>query len=140
MNKTGILKTTVKSLIALLLFSLVLEINEKNFFNYLIFVGFWLLMTFIYELIKYSMHFEINNDTIEIKGILKHNVISFRTVKDVFITTGILQTRFKLSSVYLVQESRTVPLRDLTNGQEVLNAIESRIGKKPTDLSIPDPK
>ncbi len=140
MNKTGILKTTIKSLIALLLFSLVLEINEKNLLNYLIFIGFWLLMTFIYELIKYSMHFEINEDNIEIKGILKHNVISFRTVKDVFITTGILQTRFKLSSVYLVQENRTIPLRDLTNGPEVLNAIESRIGKKPTDLSIPDPK
>ncbi len=137
MNKTGMFKTTIKSFITLLLFSLVLEINERNIYNYLIFVASWMIMTFIYEIIKYSTKIEITTNGISFTGLFKHSFVNFKTVKDAFLTKGILQARFKLSSVYLVQEKRTIPLRDLKDGPEVLNKIESSIGKKQTDFSSP---
>lgn len=135
MNKKPIIKTTIKSIIALLVFSLVLEINSKNFDNYLIFVASWLFVTFIYEASKYSVIISINENGVEIKGFFKHNFINFKTIKDVFLTSGILQKRFNLYSVYLVQEKRTIPLRDLTNGVQVLNQIEVAIGKKKTEFT-----
>lgn len=135
MNKKGIIKTTLKSVIALLAFSAVLEINSSNFGNYLIFVGAWMILTALYEVYKYSTKYNIGDEGLEIFSPLKKKVISYNTVNDVFLTNGILQTRFHLSSVYVIQGNKATAIRDLTNGETVLNQIEDHIGRKRTDLS-----
>ncbi len=134
MNKNGILKTTIKSVIALLAFSAVLEINSKNLNNYLIFVGVWMLLTVLYELYKYSTRYLLREDGVEIVSPLRKKFISYSSINDAFLTTGFLQKRFHLSSVYMIQGKVAIAMRDLVHGESVLNQIEDHLGRKRTEF------
>jgi membrane protein YdbS with pleckstrin-like domain len=135
MNKPGIEKTTIKSLFALAVFSVVLEINSRTIYNYLIFVGVWILLTAIYETYKYSTRFVLTDNGLEIKSPMKFRVIPYSKINDAFLVSGFLQKRFKLTSVYVVLQKNAVGLRDVKRGEELLNDIEDRIGRKRTDFS-----
>lgn len=135
MNKPGIEKTTIKSLFALAIFSVVLEINSRTIYNYLIFVGVWILITAIYEAYKYSTRFALTDNGLEIKSPMKFRVIPYSRINDAFLVSGFLQKRFKLTSVYVVLQKNAVGLRDIKEGEELLNDIEDRIGRKRTDFS-----
>ncbi len=131
MNKSGIEKTTIKSLIALLIFSSVLEIRISNLSNYFIFVLAWLIVTALYEFYKYSSNYIIGDKGVTIKTLMKENLIPYGSLVDVFLVNGFLQKRFALSSVYLVKQNTTIPIRDIKNGEAVLGDIQMRIGKSP---------
>jgi membrane protein YdbS with pleckstrin-like domain len=135
MNKPGIEKTTIKSLFALAVFSVVLEINSRTIYNYLIFVGVWILLTAIYEAYKYSTRFALSDNGLEIRTPLKYRVIPYSKINDAFLVSGFLQKRFKLSSVYVVMQKNAVGLRDLMGGEGILNDIEDRIGRKRTEFN-----
>ncbi|MCY0852423.1 MAG: PH domain-containing protein [Thermoplasma acidophilum] len=133
MNKRGYAKTTIKSLIALLIFSSVIEISSKNIYNYLIFVATWLGLTAIYEVYKYSTKYTLEDDGVHVKSPLKSNLIYYHNIRDVFMTEGFLQRRFGLSSVYIITPKEAIAVRDLNNGKEFLNLIEDHIGRTRTD-------
>ena len=141
MNKPGIEKTTVKSLFALAVFSVVLEINSRTIYNYLIFAGIWLMLTAIYEAYKYSTKYDLTESGLEIKSFMKYRVIPYSRINDAFLVSGFLQKRFHLSSVYVVLARNAVGIRDVRRGEELLNDIEDRIGRRRTDFKEQhDPK
>jgi len=135
MNKQGIEKTTIKSAIALLVFSLVLEISAKNFTDYLIFVGIWFGMTVAYEFYKYTSRHMLMDEGIQIKTIFKTSLIYYFNIRDVFIIEGFLQRRFGLSSVYIVTPKGAIAFRDVRDGRTLLNEIEDKIGRERTRLN-----
>ena len=132
MNKHGIEKTTLKSVIALLVFSAVLEISAKNLTDYLIFVGIWFAMTLAYEAYKYSSKFDLTAEGIQMTKFFKKSLIYYFNIKDAFIIEGMLQKRFGLSSVYVITPRGTIGIRDTENGKKLLNDIEEHIGKEKT--------
>ena len=134
MNKHGIEKTTLKSVLALLVFSTVLEISAKNLTDYLIFVGIWFAMTFAYEAYKYSSKFDLTTEGIQITTFFKKSLIYYFNIKDAFIIEGFLQKRFALSSVYIVTARGAIGIRDTENGKELLNEIEEHIGREKTEF------
>ena len=85
MNKHGIEKTTLKSVIALLVFSAVLEISAKNLTDYLIFVGIWFAMTLAYEAYKYSSKFDLTAEGIQMTTFFKKSLIYYFNIYDAFI-------------------------------------------------------
>ena len=130
MNKNGILKTTIKSMIALLVFSSVLEISSRTLENYLIFVGIWLIITLLYELYKYSTRYSLTERGVLIKSPIRTNLVAYPTIKEVFKVQGYLQKKFGLASVYVVTQKGVIAVRDLTDGNTFLEQVRSRIGKK----------
>lgn len=130
MNNRGIKKTTIKSLIVLALFSLVLEISSKTIINYLIFVALWLIVTMAYELYKYSTKYSIIAEGVTIKSPIKSKIIYNSSIKETFIVEGYLQKKFGLSSVYLVTHNGVIALRDITDGRNFLDSVNRGIGKE----------
>lgn len=129
MNNRGIKKTTIKSLIALALFSIVLEISSKTIVNYLVFVALWLTGTFLYELYKYATKYSITGDGVAIKSPIKSRIIYNSKIKETFIVEGYLQKKFGLSSVYLVTHNGVIAIRDITDGQNFLDSVKKGLGK-----------
>ncbi|WP_393972001.1 hypothetical protein OXIME_000600 [Oxyplasma meridianum] len=133
MNKPGIKKTTIKSLIALAIFSLVLEISSKTIIKYLLFVALWLFATFLYELYKYSTKYSITVEGVSIRSLIKSKFIYNSNVKETFIVEGYLQKKFGLSSVYLVTNNGVIAIRDISYGRNFLEKVNKGIGKEPMD-------
>jgi membrane protein YdbS with pleckstrin-like domain len=133
MNSQGYKKTTIKSLIALALFSLVLEISSKTILNYLIFVTLWITMTILYEIYKYAAIYSITDRGVFIKTPIKSRLVTYSQMKETFIVEGYLQKRFGLSSVYLVTSKGVMALRDLNDGNAFLKEVNRKLGMEQID-------
>ncbi len=129
MNSQGYKKTTIKSLIALAVFSLVLEISSRTIINYLIFVAIWFVMTILYEVYKYAAEYAATESGVIIKTPIKSKFVTFPQIKEAFIVEGYLQKKFGLASVYLVTSKEVLALRDLKDGQAFLNEVNRKLGK-----------
>ncbi len=134
MNRQGIEKTTIKSVIALLVFSAVLEINAKNIVDYLIFVVLWFAMTVVYEFYKYTSTHLLTDEGVQMKTIFKTRLVYYFNIRDAFIVEGFLQRRFGLSSVYVVTPKGAIGIRDVKDGRILLNEIEARMGRERTSF------
>ncbi|MEM0121487.1 MAG: PH domain-containing protein [Thermoprotei archaeon] len=97
-------KTFVKGVIALALFSLLLEVNTSNILNYLIFVGVSLALIALYAGYKHATVYTIDDEGVVLYSPLRRTPkrIVFSDVVDISVSQGVLAKRFDCGSVFLI--------------------------------------
>jgi uncharacterized membrane protein YdbT with pleckstrin-like domain len=134
-------KTFVKGVIALALFSLLLEVNESNILNYLLFVGVSVGLIAGYAGYKHATTYTIDDDGITVNPPLRRNPkrVEYTNILDITVSQGFLAKRFDCGSVYLVLKSGkggyallgggyAEALRDIPHPQQVYQTISNMLG------------
>ncbi len=133
-------KTFLKGVIAIVVFSVFLDIGPSNFTNYLIFLSISLGALVIYALVKRQSSFDLMEDKIEIKRLFgKSNTVAYRDILDISISQGILARRFKCGTVYLVLKQgrgsvkvmgggTAEQLQDIPDPNHIFELVSDRLG------------
>jgi hypothetical protein len=123
----GIEKTLLKITILVVVFSVFLEINNKNILNYFIFLGVVYILSLFYILFKMSYKVEIYDDHLFIKNFFISHTIKYKNIKDFFITEGYLQKKFSLHSIYIITNTKNYLLKDLPDAEKIHDNIEMEL-------------
>lgn len=120
-------KTLLKITILVAVFSVFLEINNKNILNYLIFLGVIYLISMLYIMFKMSYKVEVYDDHIFIKNFFVSHTVRYKNIKDFFITEGYLQRKFGLHSIYIITRTKNYLLKDLPDAEKIHQNIEMEL-------------
>lgn len=134
-------KTLVKGIIAVGLFSLLLDINASNILNYLIFLAASLCAVAGYAAYKHATVYTIDDGGVTLKSPLRQKTrrIEFSDIADITLSQGFLAKRFGCGSVFLVLKKGrgsyaivgggyAEALRDVPNPQAVYELISNMLG------------
>jgi uncharacterized membrane protein YdbT with pleckstrin-like domain len=134
-------KTFVKGVIALALFSLLLEVNASNLVNYLIFLAVSLALIAGYAGYKHATVYTIDEEGITLQPPLHRppKRVEFSNVLDISVSQGFLAKRFGCGSVYLVLKKGrggyallgggfAEALRDIPQPEQVREHISEMLG------------
>jgi uncharacterized membrane protein YdbT with pleckstrin-like domain len=132
-------KTLVKGLIAIALFSILLQIRASNLANYMIFVLISFTLAAAYAAMKRSNRYIVSEEGITIKTLFRApRVISYSDIADLSLSQGTLAKRFNCGSVFillkghpdliLMNRNSVTVLRDVENPSRVFDTIASRLG------------
>lgn len=134
-----VLKTFLKGVIAVAVFSVFLQINPSTIVNYLIFLALALSAAAVLSLVKRQTTFAIDDDGIHIKRMFqKANLIKFENIYDMSVAQGILAKRFNCGTVFLILKSGRGSVRimgggvaekleDVRDPNGVIEALSSRL-------------
>ena len=101
-----VLKTFVKGLIAVAIFSVFLQINPKTYFNYLIFLGLSIGLVGMVVIVKGRSVFVIDDDGIKVKRFMKSlNLVNYDNILDMSVSQGMLARRFNCGTVFFILKS-----------------------------------
>lgn len=134
-------KTFVKGLIAVALFSLLLDINASNLPNYFIFLAVSLGLISAYAGYKHATLYTIDDDGITVRNPISRTSkrIEFSNISDLTISQGFLAKRFGCGSVFLILKrgrgsyalmggGYAEALRDIPNPQAIYELISNMLG------------
>jgi len=134
-----VLKTFLKGVIAVAVFSVFLEINPNTIVNYLIFLVLALSAAAALSFVKRQTIFSINDDGIHVKRMFqKANLIKFENIYDISVAQGMLAKRFNCGTVFLILKSGRGSVRimgggfaekleDVRDPNGVMEAVSSRL-------------
>lgn len=134
-------KSFVKGVIALALFSLLLEVNTSNILNYLVFLAASLTLIACYAGYKHATVYTIDDEGITLRTPLRRTPkrVDFADIADITFSQGFLAKRFGCGTVFLVLKrgrgsyaiiggGYAEALRDIPNPQAVYQLISSILG------------
>lgn len=142
--RPAVTKTFIKGAIAIGVFSLFLNI-VGNFFHYLIFLGLSFGLLGLFMLYKRQSVFKIGENNIEVDRLFtKPNLFGYEDIGDISVAQGILASRLKCGSVYLILKKGrggvtmigggiAERLDDIPNPKYVSDLISSRLGPYSTE-------
>ncbi|NON62034.1 MULTISPECIES: hypothetical protein [Acidianus] len=91
-----------------------MEISPEKILNYLIFVGIWYLLLFIYIIWKRSFKYKIEDCQFTIQSPLSRPIkLSCNEIKENFVSQGFLAKKFGCASLYLITEKNTYIIKDV---------------------------
>ncbi len=120
-------KTLIKITILVLIFSLFLEISYKNIFNYLIFLGIVYFTAAIYIFYKMSTKVYVNDDFLYIKNFFRSRAIRYSNINEVFTSSGFLQRRFGLMSIYIITKAGNYLIKDMPDSEKIFKEIQEKV-------------
>ncbi|MEM3671225.1 MAG: PH domain-containing protein [Thermoprotei archaeon] len=125
--KPVVSKSFVKGVIAVALFSLVLDVNSSNFGNYLIFLALYAVFLCSYAFYKRSHTYSVTDDGITIKSPFRSpRSVSYSDVVHVAVSQGFLAKRFNCGTVFVATRSREGDVRMMGGGKaEALRDVKS---------------
>jgi membrane protein YdbS with pleckstrin-like domain len=95
-------KTLIKGLIAIGFFSLFLQINPSNLFNYLLFLLISITLVFCYMGAKWSARYIIGENGVSISPLLRaERIIPYTEIEGLSVGQGFLAKRFQCGSIYI---------------------------------------
>ncbi len=120
-------KTLIKITILVAIFSAFLEISYKTILNYFIFLGIVYFMGLLYILFKMSYKIEIYDTHINIKNFFRSYKIPYKNFSDFFITSGYLQKKFNLYSIYIITRRKNFLIKDIPQAEKIYNKIKDEL-------------
>jgi uncharacterized membrane protein YdbT with pleckstrin-like domain len=141
--RPAVLKTFVKGLIAIAVFSIFLQINASTIVNYFIFLALTIGLVAALCAIKRRSVFVLNDDGISVKRFTKApNVVRYTNILEMSVSQGMLARRFKCGTVFFIlKEGRgsvkvmgggtAERLEDIPDPQNVYEWISSHLGAFP---------
>jgi len=138
--KPVVLKTFIKGVIAIAVFSLFLQISPATIVNYLIFLAISLGLVGGLCFIRGRSRFQIDDGGIHIKRMFhRPNLISYDNIHDLTVSQGMLARRFNCGTVFIIlnQGPGSVKimgggvaekLEEVHNPNKVFEFVSSRLG------------
>lgn len=76
-------------------------------------------------MVKLSIKYNINPEEIEIVYPLKLKIlkIKYNFITDIFYTSGFLQKKFNLYTVYIINKRKNIMIKDINNPEEIIQKI-----------------
>jgi hypothetical protein len=134
--RPSVTKTFFKGLIAIGVFSLFLEVNLSNLFNYFIFLGISIGLVLCYMGAKWSARYVIGRGGVSISPLMRaEKTIAYSEIEGITVSQGFLAKRFHCGSIYLQLSARkkgsyisltgatAETLRDVKNPNELYERI-----------------
>lgn len=134
------LKTFVKGLIAIAIFSVFLQITPAHLWNYLIFLAITISAAGAISLIKKRSVFTLDANGIKVKRFLKRpSMVAYENILDISVSQGLLARRFHCGTVYFILKSGegsvkvmgggiAERLEDVPDPDRVYERVSSRLG------------
>lgn len=98
-----VLKTFLKGLLLIAVFSLFLEINPSTYVNYLIFLALTIGSVAALSLVKRQTKFLVDDEGVQVKRLFQRkNTIMYRDILDLSVSQGMLARRFRCGTVYII--------------------------------------
>jgi len=130
----------LKGTAAVLALSIFLEINPSTFRNYLIFLGIYYLLLFMYMLFKRSTEYRITETGISIRRLRRQEIsANYENFENLSYAQGFLARRFRCGTIYVELKkgkgTHTATtgkslyiLRDVPNPIDLYSELLSRVG------------
>ena len=98
-----IVKTYLKGVIAIAVFSIFLQLSWANAVHYLIFLGIYLSFLSAFVLLRNHTSFELGDESIDIKRVFRSpNSVRYQDIVDISVSQGVLARRFNCGTVFLI--------------------------------------
>lgn len=124
------IKTTIKATILIAIFSIFLEVTPKNFLNYLIFLTVSYALVIIYIMWKRNFKYTITDSDIEVRNFLVYHKILSRNITEIFATSGYLQRRFGLESIYIISKGKNLLIKDKPFNNDIHKDLKKLVGER----------
>jgi membrane protein YdbS with pleckstrin-like domain len=100
--RPSVVKTFIKGLIAIGVFSIFLEVNPSNLVNYFIFLLISVSLVLCYMGAKWSTRYVLGTAGISVQALMRaEKFIPYSDIEGLTISQGILARRFHCGSIYL---------------------------------------
>jgi uncharacterized membrane protein YdbT with pleckstrin-like domain len=134
-----IVKTFLKGVIAIAVFSVFLQLSWANAAHYLIFLGIYFGFLVAFLVLRNRSTFVLGDESIEIKRVFRRpNSVRYQDIIDISVSQGFLARRFNCGTVLLILKSGTgnvkllgggvgESLEEVPNPQRVSEFISSKL-------------
>ena len=124
------IKTTIKATILIAIFSIFLEVTPRNFLNYLIFLSVSYALVIIYIMWKRNFKFIITDSEIEVRNFMVYHKILSGNITEVFATSGYLQRKFGLESIYIISKGKNLLIKDKPLNNDFHKDLKKLVGER----------
>lgn len=137
--RPSVTKTIAKGGIAIVVFSIFLNVTPAKLLNFVIFVAISLLMVAVYASLKKANEYVLTDKGITLRSLLRaEKVINYSDILDLSISQGILARRFDCGTIFIFVRTKVgayaasrggmaEALRDVKRPSEVFDAISSHM-------------
>ena len=137
--RPSVAKTITKGAIAIVMFSLFLEVTPSKLLNFLIFIAISMVFVLAYACVKKTNEYVLTEKNITLRSLLHgEKVINYSDITGLSISQGILAKRFGCGTIFI--DVRTKPgayavvgggmaeaLRDVKDPSEIFETISTRL-------------
>jgi len=137
--RPSVAKTITKGAIAIVVFSLFLEVTPAKLLNFLIFIAISMVFVLAYACVKKTNEYVLTEKNITLRSLLHgEKVINYSDITGLSISQGILAKRFGCGTIFI--DVRTKPgayavvgggmaeaLRDVKDPSEIFETISTRL-------------
>jgi uncharacterized membrane protein YdbT with pleckstrin-like domain len=137
--RPSVTKTFAKAGIAIVVFSMFLNVNPSKLLNFAIFIAVSLLMVLAYASLKKANKYTLTEKGIIVRSFLRaEKVINYSDISDLSISQGILAKKFDCGTIFINIRSKPAPyavlgggmaeaLRDVKHPSKIFETISSHL-------------